>query len=164
MLRGLLFSVWWEERKTDASNILTNKQTNKQCVFCIRIKCPAEHNMSHSLCIARCTCWHLYLRQLGSSSAQSGRGLPKQLPAARMGSENWLCRRSCAASLKIHHNPGGSRHLSLNTHVSCKKPPPVSGPCNSSSFTRIFPAPTRAEGSADVLLVRLEKPALPLQM
>lgn len=142
MLRGLLFSVWWEERKTDAFNILTNKQTNKQCVFCIRIKCPAEHNMSHSLCIARCTCWHLYLRQLSSSSAQSGRGLPKQLPAARMGSENWLCRRSCAASLKHTSTPlpGGSRHLSLNTHVSCKKPPPVSGPCNISSFTRIFPA------------------------
>lgn len=142
---GVCFSLSSEKREKPMSEIFlqTNKkiQTKKQCAFCIRIKCPPEHNMSHpELCTAMrdepagiCT-WDSSAAPVPSQKEE----FPEQLPAARMGSGKWLCHGSCAASLELHHSTGGNRPF-LWTLLHPARHLLVSVPCNVSPFTRIFP-------------------------
>lgn len=46
-----------------------------------------------------------------------------------------LLRDTSGGVIELRDNSGGSRHLSLNLLLSCKKPPATSSPCASSPFT-----------------------------
>lgn len=90
----------------------TNKQT-KTVSFVSGLNAQHSTTMSHPqlwtamrAVPAGICAWHNW-----AAPVLSQKDFPEQLPAARMGSEKWLCHRICAPSLNLHHSPG-KKHLS----------------------------------------------------
>lgn len=146
-------------------------QSNKICASFITIEQPTEHYVSHPEFCPKMRDTppgiHTWNNQAAPVTTQKV-GFPVQLSEARIGMKLLLCQRGCATSVKIYDNSGGSRHLSLKSPLSCKKPPPISSVYNSSRFTRVSSATWKGdkvrcpipcvEDSDEVIRVRLGKP------